>query len=461
MKLWGNIGDEIPTTKLVDENGADVLFQAKQLEKKYFFKDGRVNINALQKEAVPFRKLDYTIENFKDEFPSNKAQTPFGEVYIQNRQFDKLNEKGRERFFGLIKPTLEKPTFVVEFEDTTVFFKSFRDEKGIVKFASITKDKNGIVDSVSNYDLTNRKFELIVKQGKIVELPTASMANQPANPSVGTKIIPQKTDDVNTLSKEQRDANLVEWHKDSHPLTKNEDGIPKVFYHGTNPNILFQAKALEDDFILNGKVNTQALAKYAVDLPIPLHSVDDLVSKLEIKDGKNYISTPIGDIDIKGDITFNHLLDNTHGQNRLAYSGGFVDTFKDPLFIVKSTYRDEPVSVFYKPFKDVSDDINLKYLKDKSGSIHLTGYAIDNSGNLVNTTFFDIGLKKLNDLIKVDDKSLLYKKGVSSATANANADGAIHSFLKETIPQKTDDVNELFQKQSDELTKLDRKIEVL
>lgn len=27
--------------------------------------------------------------------------------------------------------------------------------------------------------------------------------------------------------------NVLEWHKDSHPLTKNEDGTPKVFYHGT------------------------------------------------------------------------------------------------------------------------------------------------------------------------------------------------------------------------------------
>jgi len=31
----------------------------------------------------------------------------------------------------------------------------------------------------------------------------------------------------------ERNARLTEWHKDSHPLTKNEDGTPKVFYHGT------------------------------------------------------------------------------------------------------------------------------------------------------------------------------------------------------------------------------------
>jgi len=26
---------------------------------------------------------------------------------------------------------------------------------------------------------------------------------------------------------------MMEWHQNSHPLTKNEDGTPKVFYHGT------------------------------------------------------------------------------------------------------------------------------------------------------------------------------------------------------------------------------------
>ncbi|MEE3705564.1 hypothetical protein V2I29_08305, partial [Campylobacter sp. CX2-8023-23] len=31
-------------------------------------------------------------------------------------------------------------------------------------------------------------------------------------------------------------ANLANWHKDSHPATKESDGSPKVFYHGTNAN---------------------------------------------------------------------------------------------------------------------------------------------------------------------------------------------------------------------------------
>ena len=31
----------------------------------------------------------------------------------------------------------------------------------------------------------------------------------------------------------RRDKNLSAWHRDSHPLTKNKDGSPRVFYHGT------------------------------------------------------------------------------------------------------------------------------------------------------------------------------------------------------------------------------------
>ena len=34
---------------------------------------------------------------------------------------------------------------------------------------------------------------------------------------------------------EKKAKDLFEWHKDSSPLTKNDDGAPKVFYHGS-PN---------------------------------------------------------------------------------------------------------------------------------------------------------------------------------------------------------------------------------
>ena len=138
-----------------------------ELEKKYILKDGSINEAAVKKEAEPFIEKEYSLENFKAEFPNGKVDTPIGEVAVSNYQFEKLNFKGREKYLGLIKPTLERPAFVVDFEDTTFFFKPFRDKDGVVKFASVIKERDGGLDVTSNYPMANRKFELITREGKV------------------------------------------------------------------------------------------------------------------------------------------------------------------------------------------------------------------------------------------------------------------------------------------------------
>ena len=145
----------------------DMINLSKELEKKYILKDGSINEAAVRKEAEPFIEKEYSLENFKAEFPNGKVDTPIGEVSIESRQFNKLKFKGRENFLGLIKPTLERPAFVVDFEDTTFFFKPFRDKDGVIKFASVIKERDGGLDVVSNYPMKNRKFELITREGKV------------------------------------------------------------------------------------------------------------------------------------------------------------------------------------------------------------------------------------------------------------------------------------------------------
>ena len=140
---------------------------SKELEKKYILKDGSINEAAVRKEAEPFIEKEYSLENFKAEFPNGKVDTPIGEVDISVSQFYKLGHKGRDEYFGLIKPTLKRPAFVVDFEDTTFFFKPFRDKDGVIKFASVIKERDGGLDVVSNYPMKNRKFELITREGKV------------------------------------------------------------------------------------------------------------------------------------------------------------------------------------------------------------------------------------------------------------------------------------------------------
>lgn len=157
---------DVPRGERINTKG-DGLSLSRELEKKYILKDGSVNEAAIRKEAELFIEKEYNLENFKAEFPRGKVDTPIGEVGISSSQFQKLERKGREKYLGLIKPTLERPAFVVDFEDTTFFFKPFKDKDGVVKFASVIKERDGGLDVISNYPMKNRKFELITREGKV------------------------------------------------------------------------------------------------------------------------------------------------------------------------------------------------------------------------------------------------------------------------------------------------------
>ena len=157
--------DVNPNETIVSKEG--MINLSKELEKKYILKDGSINEATVRKEAEPFIEKEYSLENFKAEFPNGKVDTPVGEVDISSSQFQKLERKGREKYLGLIKPTLERPAFVVDFEDTTFFFKPFKDKDGVVKFASVIKERDGGLDVISNYPMKNRKFELITREGKV------------------------------------------------------------------------------------------------------------------------------------------------------------------------------------------------------------------------------------------------------------------------------------------------------
>ncbi|WP_201353739.1 hypothetical protein [Hydrogenimonas urashimensis] len=79
--------------------------------------------------------------------------------------------------------------------------------------------------------------------------------------------------------------------------------------------------------------------------------------------------------------------------------GAFVETLKDPLFVVKKRYKGEWQHVYYKPFKD------------ENGHYHLASFILDKDGELVHKTFFEIeNLSKIKELLKVPDANLLYMK---------------------------------------------------
>ncbi|MBV6342703.1 hypothetical protein [Candidatus Magnetobacterium casense] len=65
---------------------------------------------SLKDKAVPFRSLELTPENWRQEFgDSLTVDTPIGRVKMGENQYAKLLAKNRGKHFGLIKPTLTEP----------------------------------------------------------------------------------------------------------------------------------------------------------------------------------------------------------------------------------------------------------------------------------------------------------------------------------------------------------------
>ena len=229
--------------------GRGDLNLSKELEKKYILKDGSINEAAVGKEAEPFIEKEYSLENFKAEFSNGKVDTPIGEVDISSSQFQKLERKGRKKYLGLIKPTLERPVFVVDFEDTTFFFKPFRDKYGVVKFASVIKERDGGLDVISNYPMKDRKFELITREGKVRYVRSSGGLKPIEHSSDGRGIIQQNEEKVHHYRK-------IEEIKREHPNVEKEldESIAAMSKESFN-DVNFKNSLLKtiDDFIVETK----------------------------------------------------------------------------------------------------------------------------------------------------------------------------------------------------------------
>jgi hypothetical protein len=138
------------------------------LRKHFIKKDGLLALDEFKKEAEPFRTLEYTKANFIEEFPDGQVRTPIGDATIHLSQFEKLERKDRAELFGLIKPTLNRPLFISEYDGVTHFIKPFKRKDGQLLFTSVAKDGAGGLYIVSNYDLNYGKLSRIIQNGNAI-----------------------------------------------------------------------------------------------------------------------------------------------------------------------------------------------------------------------------------------------------------------------------------------------------
>lgn len=130
-------------------------------------------------ESAP--ELELTPQNWTKEFgESGVVSTPIGEVKQGDNQYLKLAQQGRNGKLGMIKPTLEHPSVIIEDERASrdgntergtsyVFFKTFvkKDGSRYYHFASITVSKEGKEVVISSQERSTNRISKLLQQGKV------------------------------------------------------------------------------------------------------------------------------------------------------------------------------------------------------------------------------------------------------------------------------------------------------
>jgi hypothetical protein len=156
---------------------------------------------ALIAHAAPWRVVPFSPAAWALEFPGGVVRTPIGEVKMGEAQQEKLSVRQREKYFGLIRPTLEAPAYIVaEVESAerlaererrgervgrpTVikFIRAFHDQGSKYHgFMCVTIGQDGLEIAVSASPRKIKQLARAVKEGAILTAGSA-LTGETASP---------------------------------------------------------------------------------------------------------------------------------------------------------------------------------------------------------------------------------------------------------------------------------------
>ncbi|EKA2509407.1 hypothetical protein OI790_001245, partial [Campylobacter upsaliensis] len=219
-----------------------------------FYRDGKGAVEKLLKEAEDFKQRGEKGE-FKGQVAGAFYKEGLGEIdlvwgdekiglkkIIEKHLSDFENFEGKdeaEKMVNALNEIIEKGKIITENGINTLWLKK-GDEYYLV---GLSKGWNG--KGENEWIITSYKKT----KGKIPDELKGDTANLSAysdefNPLLTSKDEPLNSKDIITQRSinlamekfnydEKKAKDLLEWHKNSHALTKDENGLPKVFYHGT------------------------------------------------------------------------------------------------------------------------------------------------------------------------------------------------------------------------------------
>lgn len=246
-----------------------------KLESKFLNDKGEIDLSKIEGRELP--KADFnSTQNFKAKFQKVQGkygyiQTPYKEVkvnmgYAYRHFYQNTHNVNRDYIKGAFFDTFVNPLFVAKKHtdkgESVYFYNVYKDSKdNNLGIFGIGVDSKGNVDFRTLYkDGGNVRLKEMIKlddenivyvspaltlpnHNTIAEFSRPSTAMDSASTTSGKKqgLQSNSTIDSKLLSKvqskfnydEKKASDLLEWHKDSSPITKDKDGLPKVFYHGS------------------------------------------------------------------------------------------------------------------------------------------------------------------------------------------------------------------------------------
>lgn len=153
--------------------------------------------------------------------------TPVGVVKMGKNQFAKLHEKNRLQDMGLILPTLQHPTFIVEVYDPRggverdskyIFVKAFQNDDKNIIFKSVSVRKDGLEIVISSHIDRIGRIEKIIESGKVLYVAETALNSstqelpQHSSGVGGSPLhsIPSSLDDKVKYSVAQQDAAIAD-----------------------------------------------------------------------------------------------------------------------------------------------------------------------------------------------------------------------------------------------------------
>lgn len=221
---------------------------------------------------------------------------------------------------------------------------------------------------------------------------------KPDLPTPQSQIIPKIQEKFKFSEKKAKD--LQEWHKDSHAITKDDDGLPKVFYHGS------KAENLE---VFNSSFSSGYGFWFST-------SLNEANAYMRIKQNDNYLIK--GFLKSKKPFVADDITEQKYNILKEIFKEDLSPEIWEKYLTFKKEFDNAKKQIERKGYKLADFEQDAVNLKTKDGNfLELQEYPYSKPTNLLNVNMLKrAGMPKIAQFI--DEKSKFYLKNSQFGTSD-------------------------------------------